>query len=251
MQSIDMPVESFREEMPSNAASQRRFGFLVLSNDLGIERELGRLAPPSISAHVSRVRSYVDVGMADSLASVREAASLLVPHESLDGIAYGCTSHSFLADECALAGAVDGVRPGIPFHTPRSTAVRALQHLALKRIALLTPYEDELNSAVAVRLGKEGVTVAEAGSFYCASDCEIARLPPERIARAAEQLLKDGDAEGIFIACNALQCGPVIDQIEEKTGKVVVASTQAMVWGLLRSSEYASPSYGYGKLLRT
>jgi len=223
----------------------------VLCNDLGIEGELQRLVPSDIGAHVTRVRSYVDVGMADSLASIREAASLLAPHERLDGIAYGCTSHSFLADEGALAGAVGGVRPGIPLHTPRSTAVSAIRHLALQRIVLLTPYEDELNSAITVRLGNEGATVAETRSFYCASDSEIALLPPERIARAAEQLLNDGDAEGIFIACNALQCGPVIDEIEERTGKVVVASTQAMVWGLLRVSGHARPSYGYGRLLRT
>lgn len=251
MQIADLSVESFRQETQSDATLEKRFGFLVLSNDLGIERELQRLIPPDIHAHVTRIRSYVDVGMADSISSIHEAVSLLAPHQRLDGIAYGCTSGSFLTNDGALVGAVGEVRPGVPLHTPRSATISAIRHLGLRRVALLTPYEDELGSAIATQMGEKGVDIARVGSFYCASDFEIARLSSEQIARAAEHLLADEDVEGVVIACNALECSPVIDGIERRTGKMVVTSTQAMVWRLLRTSGYVRPSYGHGKLLRT
>jgi maleate cis-trans isomerase len=43
----------------------------------------------------------------------------------------------------------------------------------------------------------------------------------------------------------------VIDAIEQKVGKPVVTSIQAMFWQSLRTVGYGESIYGYGRLLRT
>ena len=43
----------------------------------------------------------------------------------------------------------------------------------------------------------------------------------------------------------------VIDAIEQKVGKPVVTSIQAMFWQSLRTVGYGEPIYGYGRLLST
>ena len=57
-------------------------------------------------------------------------------------------------------------------------------------------------------------------------------------------------SDGIIIACLNFRSHPIIDELEARTGKPVVTSTQATLWHVLRLAGVETPIPGYGRLLR-
>ena len=56
--------------------------------------------------------------------------------------------------------------------------------------------------------------------------------------------------DGMIIACLNFRSHLAIDAIEQRIGKPVVTSTQAVLWHLLRLAGVTTPIAGYGRLLR-
>jgi maleate isomerase len=147
-----------------------------------------------------------------------------------------------------VARAIDAAKPGIPFTTPITAAVAAFRHLGARRIAVLTPYVDEVNEAIRGFLVAAGLDVVEFGSFHLRTEQEIARVPPEAIVSAGRAITGPG-AEALFISCTGLQGHAAIAALEAATGRPVVTSNQAQVWEALSLIGYARPVHGYGRLL--
>jgi maleate isomerase len=57
------------------------------------------------------------------------------------------------------------------------------------------------------------------------------------------------EADAIFVSCGGMRTIDVIDEIEQKAGKPVVASNQVMLWGCLRRAGIDDRIVGYGRLL--
>ena len=147
-----------------------------------------------------------------------------------------------------MARAIDAAKPGVPFTTPITAAVAAFRHLGARRIAVLTPYVDEVNEAIRGFLVAAGLDVVEFGSFHLRTEQEIARVPPEAIVAAGRSITGPG-AEALFISCTGLQGHAAIAALEAATGRPVVTSNQAQVWEALSLIGYARPLHGYGRLL--
>ena len=58
------------------------------------------------------------------------------------------------------------------------------------------------------------------------------------------------NAEALFISCTALPAFKIIQELENKTKKIVLSSNQVLIWDSIRSVGYDSSIEGYGKLLR-
>ena len=58
------------------------------------------------------------------------------------------------------------------------------------------------------------------------------------------------EADAVFISCSNFRTLDVIDAIERETGKPVVTSNQAAMWGTLRSVGERRAVSGAGRLLR-
>jgi len=58
------------------------------------------------------------------------------------------------------------------------------------------------------------------------------------------------EADAIFISCGALRSVEIIDALEERTGKPVVTSNQAMLWDCLRLAGVNDRMDGLGRLFR-
>ena len=56
------------------------------------------------------------------------------------------------------------------------------------------------------------------------------------------------DAEAVFISCGASSL-EIVDELEDKLGKPVICSNQAMLWDCLRRAGIADQFSGYGRLL--
>lgn len=204
-----------------------------------------------VSMVVSRVAFENPVVMANLSRMVDDltrATALLLPEGRIDVVAFSCTSGTVAAGVDRVARAIDAAKPGIPFTTPITAAVAAFRHLGARRIAVLTPYVDEVNEAIRGFLVAAGLDVVEFGSFHLRTEQEIARVQPEAIVSAGRAITGPG-AEALFISCTGLQGHAAIAALEAATGRPVVTSNQAQVWEALSLIGYARPVHGYGRLL--
>jgi len=239
------------DEGPAAAAA---IGLITLSNDAVIEQELRNFLASVVGAAVfaSRIPLVLSLspqGLCDMEAHIPDAARLIVPDDRLDVMAFGCTSGSMAIGPERVAAAVRRSRPGIPVTDPVSAALKGLERLGARRIALLTPYPDAVNRVVADYVEGQGFEIADRASFKQPNDPAIARVPPEAIYRAGVALGRR-PVEALFISCTALRCSPVIERIEQAIGKPVVTSNQALAWDCLRLAGCGAAIEGYGRLLR-
>ena len=239
-------------ELDEGLGAKGRIGLIALSSDQVIEQDWRRLLPDDdLALYVSRITN-ADTVTIESLsameAGLEGAARLILPEGRIDVFAYGCTSGSVLIGEERVFDSLRKARPGIPCTTPITGALAAFERLAVSRIAVLTPYIEDVNRPIAAYLEARGCEVSAFGSFELARDGEIARVTPRSILEAARALDSPG-TQAIFISCTALRALDAIAPLEAETGKPVITSNQAMAWHALRLLGYGRPIEGFGRLL--
>ena len=231
-----------------------RIGLVVPATDQVSEVAFAEmLAGHPVSIIVSRVAFESPVVMANLSRMVDDlarATALLLPEGRIDVVAFSCTSGTVAGGVDAVARAIRAAKPGVPFTTPITAAVAAFHRLGTRRIAVLTPYVDEVNEPIHAFLTGAGLEVVEFGSFHLRTEPEIARVPPEAIVAAGRSITGPG-AEALFISCTGLQGHGAITGLEALTGKPVVTSNQAQVWEALSLLDYGRPVHGYGRLLES
>ena len=230
-----------------------RIGLLALSNDLATERDFLNLgANDDIAIFVARVPND-DLCSVETLKAMEpeltKAAATLIPGSRLDAAAYSCTSGTVVMGYDTVARCIHEVRPGLPVITPITAAVSALQEFEAQRIAVLTPYIDEVNTTIANFLIGAGFELSAFTSFRLSSNEDMARLTPQSIFDGALEADRD-DADALFISCTAIRAVDVVEQIEQKLGKPVVTANQALFWHSLCAVGYEESIAGFGRLMR-
>ncbi len=233
-----------------------RIGLVVLGSDYATERDFMNMragmdgTADDVAIYTSRVRNINPVTI-ENLRKMSpllgDSADLLIPEGRLDVVAYSCTSATVAIGYDGVAGAIREARPGIPVVTPLTAAQAALKVLGARRIAVLTPYIDDVNRPMAAVLESSGLEIAAFTAFQMEDDNDMARIPPEAIHDAALQADRP-EAEALFISCTAIRSVDVVARIEESLGKPVVTSNQAMFWHSLRQAGCQEPVSGYGRL---
>ncbi|MBB5538731.1 maleate cis-trans isomerase [Rhizobium giardinii] len=143
---------------------------------------------------------------------------------------------------------IQAARPGVSCTTPLTAAIAALDQFEARRIAVLTPYTDQVNQFIASSLEAGGTKVTSFASFKILENELMAKLTPKAIMEAALAMDLHG-ADALFISCTALRAVDVVEEIERKLGKPVVTAVQALYWHSLRLAGYSRPISGFGKLL--
>jgi maleate isomerase len=236
----------------SGSPEKPRIGLVVPATDQVSEAAFAEmLAGHPVTVVASRVASENTVSMATLSRMVDDlarATALLLPGGRIDVVAFSCTSGTVAAGVDAVARAIHAGKPGVPFTTPITAAVAAFRRLGTQRIAVLTPYIDEVNAAIHGFLTAAGLEIVEFGSFHLRTEPEIASVPPEAIVAAGRSIMGP-DAEALFISCTGLQGHAAIAPLEAALGRPVVTSNQAQVWAALSLLDYGRPLHGYGRLL--
>jgi maleate isomerase len=249
-QGCTVPVEV--EYELDKHASPFKIGLIALATDQTVERDFRNILPTDAAFFVSRVANINPCTvenlrtMAPQLTS---ATSLILPGADIDVVAYCCTSGTVAIGFDNIVKNIQAARPGIPCTTPITAALAGFEKLGLKRIAVLTPYIDEVNQPMRRFLEENGITVLSVNSFNLEDDVIMGRIPTEAIYAAAREIDRS-DADGIFISCTAVRAVDVIDRLEQALGKPVLSSNQALAWQALRLAGYNNPISGFGRLLR-
>ena len=239
--------------LDNGPAATAAIGLIALASDIVIELELRAFLPTGgIGLYANRIPmpKVVTVDTLHQMGdSITQVTAGLVPDDHLDVIIYGCTSGSMTIGPDQVAANVRAARPNIAVTDPITAGLKGLRAQGCQKIALLTPYIDEVNTVVEHYIRGQGFDLVAMGSFNQAGDPEISRIPPQAIYDAGLALGKSDAIDGIFLSCTALRTSSIIQPLEEALGKPVVASNQALAWDALRLAGYREPIEGFGQLL--
>jgi maleate isomerase len=237
-------------EMDEGVSARAAIGLIVLASDQTIEYEFRRIFDlAGVAFYESRI--YNDTRITPETlkameAGMTEAAGLILPGLPLDVVAYGCTSGAMMIGDDKVAELIHEARPGVACTSPMKAALAAFSSLGAGRVALLTPYLDEINQTMRRHIEAQGTSVPVMGSFNEPDDGKVGRISPASIKQAALELGRSEQVDAVFVACTALRVVEIAAELEAELGKPVTSSNHALAWHCLRLAgiEDSLPQYG-------
>jgi len=146
---------------------------------------------------------------------------------------------------------------GLPAVTDIGSTVRALRHLGVKRLAVATPFGNEINKAIHGFLERSGFEVLIMRGFHREGDTRplaigTARLPLSQTYEfALETALLAPEADALYVSGAPMPFVENIEPLETELGKPVVGALPAMIWNCLQTLKIKISIGGFGSLLRT
>lgn len=232
--------------------ARAKIGFVLLATEQTIEDDMFQLRPEGVGVHFARAAipdSITVESLTRHAGDLARAAETILPDGSLDVICYACTSGSLVIGE---ENVFAELRKGAPKAEPTSiiTAVlNALRTLGATRVAVATPYLDEINQQEADYMAAAGFEITNIQGLNLEKDSDMIRVRPEFLAEFAASV-DTPDADALFISCGALRSLDIIEALEQKVGKPIICSNQAMMWDVMRRAGINDRIEGYGSLLR-
>lgn len=182
-----------------------------------------------------------------------EAFQIFKTYDPCDLAFFSCTSGSLIGgrgyDEklCCLCKEASGSREA---YTTTTAVLQALKALEARKISIVTPYPDDVNSmekdffknkGYVVR-NIEGITTEEPRNPKL-----ISKIPPEVIYEFAVTHI-DHQADTLFLSCTGLMALELIAELEKRLSVPVITSNQAAIWMMGRffgeHSEHAKQELG-------
>ncbi len=238
-----------------------RLGAVVPSSNTTVEGEFGRAVSRGVSVQTARMSlESVTVDELDSMADEAVECAERLSHANVDVVAYACTTGSLIHGagfDSDLEKSLSETA-GVPAVATALSVKRALNALGANRIAVVTPYSDELNDRERSYLDESGFEVAEIEGRDIEANTEIGRLRPEDAYRQVQGVVSasksnsvaksksgpdaaasdselDADAvDAVFVSCTNYRTFPAIEALEADLGVPVVTSNQATLWDALR-----------------
>jgi maleate isomerase len=228
-----------------------RIGLVALATDVNSETEVRRMAPPGVEIFTNRIENANPVAIANLCAmagDVTRTARGILPGNRIDAMVFGCTSGTIAIGEAEVTRLIQAARPGVPCTNPIAATLAALTVLGAQRISVLTPYTVPVNQAIAAHLCTKGLEVLSIAGFDLDQDDDMTAVTPAATLAAAIESCHPA-ADLLFVSCTALRVAEILDALEHRLGRPVVASNQALLWHALRLIGNDDPIAGFGRLL--
>ncbi len=239
-------------EFDNGVGERGSIGVVVASSELVLEQEFRQLLDlPGVAVYASRIHNDPQLtpetlaAMADRIAG---GAALLLPGMDLDVVAFGATAASTVIGDERVFEKIHKVRPQVECTTPLRAAAAAFEAMGARRVALLSPYGDEINQRLRERVQRLGYAVRAVGSFNEDDDSRAARITERSVRDAAVRLGRRPEVDMVFVASTSLRLAAVANEIEAELGKPVSSSNHALAWHCLRLVGVGDTQPGFGKL---
>jgi maleate cis-trans isomerase len=234
-----------------------RLGVVVPSSNTNLEPDVVSLLPPGVTAHFTRIGLY-DVDAIPDVEEMRRFSSeeldlalAMLTAAGVGAIAYGCTGATLWNGpafdrelEARLTAAA-----GVPAITAAGALVEALQALGARRVALATPYAQEMMEKAAEFLELSGFEVLRAVNLGRSLSSREQRALAPAVALELGRESDHAEADALVLSCTDLRALEIVDTLERELAKPVVTSNQALVWVALgRLVVDASRVRGFGRL---
>ncbi|GAA3573354.1 aspartate/glutamate racemase family protein [Kribbella ginsengisoli] len=168
---------------------------------------------------------------------------------SIDVIAYASTTSGYAIGHAAEAELARRLRrlSGVPVVTSGLAAVHALKAFGVRRVALIHPpwFDDEMAD-----LGTDYFRAQELDAVTLTATS----LPKDPTQVRPEQVIEyvstqvDASTDAIFFAGNGFRAAATIEELERRTGQLVLEANQVLLWSLLIATGSGLRVDGYGSL---
>jgi maleate isomerase len=132
----------------------------------------------------------------------------------------------------------------------QAAAIEALQKYGVKKLALATPFPDNVNALVKAFLEKSGfeiLSIQGSGVDYVDLSLTPLQTSWELGKRVFEKARR---ADALYFPGAPQPCVDIIEPLEKELGTFVISSLQASLWKALQILKHQVPVEGYGRLLR-
>lgn len=214
-----------------------KLGLILPSNNTVAEPELVRYVPPGVSLHGTKVlarSAETRARVASMCAALPEARAALVDSR-VHAIVYGCMKSCLVeGPEWEAATGRELSPEHIPFATAGTTLRAALAALGARRVAVFSPYGDDVAELVPDYFSAAGYElVANVNRSSLADPYLVVSAHPEDLFRGIVSLPL---ADALCILATDLPTFQILEPLEQTWGGPVVTSNLAMLWWLLRSA---------------
>ncbi len=220
--------------MKTSPLRPHRVALLVPSSNTVMENDLhAGLAKTRYSVHTARM--YL-------IATTREDEIIMIDEHAAKGASdLGTASPDVLVFGCTSAGSLFGLDydrevcrdlgklAGCPTIGTISAVARALDRASFRRLAVITPYIEDLTRSVASSVATPERAVVAAHGMGIHVNVELADPTPEDILRFAEAKLTDVAMDGIFVSCTNFRALEAQAALEKRFGVPVVTSNSAVL----------------------
>ena len=229
----------------------RHFGILVPSTNTTCEMEFCRLAP-DLQVHTGRVGKASKIPFSPGLDADVAYQSEMLGDARVEVIALAQTSASLFADDydAVTVKRMTDASGGTPSFTSAQAVGRALRALGTLRIAMATPYsEDVIARAKRYYETKYGITIVAMESLGATDSYAIGKMDAN-MAQAAFERIDRPDIDALLVPDGNFPTMAWIDPWEQTFGKPVITTNQATLWGVLGAMKITTPMSGMGRLLK-
>ena len=220
--------------------------------------ETMQFVPPGVALHSSSPAMKAEgtggitLERVEALAEsshIEEAAATLTP-SGVAAICYACTSASYVRGPGGDVDIIDRITSstGIPASTTSTAMIKALRHLKVQRVSVLSPHIDPLNERLTTFLEAADIEVVAMTGLNMKKG--IDELKPESNKDLIVKEVDHNSADGIFISCTSMRAATVLNDIEQQICKPVVTAIQASLWDLLRLAGWSGQLQRRGRLFR-
>jgi arylmalonate decarboxylase len=228
----------------------RHFGVLIPSTNTTVELEC-RLLPPTYQAHVGRLMSSAPgQTFRPSRDEDIDYQSRLLGTAKVELMILAQTSASLFAedyDDTVTRRMSAGAR--VPAITSAQAVGRAVRALRARRIALVSPYSDEVNQRAARYFeSKHGLETMALEGFGATDSYAIGQLGREN-ARDAFARIDRPEIEVFVVPGGNFPTMNSIAGWEREFKKPVVTTNQASFWAMMRAFDTSDRVPGFGRLL--
>jgi maleate isomerase len=240
--------------MPSTTRPTR-IGMIVPSSNTCLEPLTYRMLEgrTDVTIHFTRIpvtRIALD-GSSDrqfDAAVMREAGRLLATAD-VDVIAWNGTSGSWLgaAHDRELVHEITDAT-GIPATTSTLAYLEAFKSFGTERIALFTPYTEDVNLQVIAAYEREGIKTVDHRALGLSDNESFARVSVDEM-RPGSRELAAAAPDALVYLCTNLYGANITAEIEDSTAVPVLDSVAVTLWHALRLAGAPRLDPRWGKLL--
>lgn len=231
--------------MTDTLASRAIIGVMTPAMNTVVQPEFESMRPRGVTNQMQRFRLGGDL-ISDDLF---DEAEKLMDCNPL-ALAIGLTTDAGPGGVDKLAQRCDTLSShlGIPVCNASIATQQGLHSIGAKRIAVITPFNAEIDQQVKSNIEAGGFDVIAIKGTEAPSLPEICETPLDQISNLIRELA-DSDCDAIAQIGTALPVVGLIEALEAEIGKPVVACNAAVYWQTLRAIGITDPVAGFGRLL--
>jgi maleate isomerase len=209
-------------------------------------------SPPEASQAPSRTAPPAHAELrASTEPAAHDRAAVTFGGRTLAAVAHASTTSGYVIGHREEAALVERLsqRFEVPAVASCAAAAAALRTHGVGQVQLVHPpwFDDEFDELGAAYFRNQGFDAMVTKAVGLPDD--PARVDPQHVIDWVEHHVEDR-AEAVLLAGNGFRAAGAVEELESRTGRLVLEANQVLLWGTLAVTGGGWDITGYGSLLR-